>query len=109
MQQHNSNVLIQEEEQRLNRSERKEIVLRYRFASPPYYQDGWVNEEFEQRAQDFEHPICYVVKQKAVTQGIIMSKGIEPILITRQELVVLLRAEPIIVEGVPMAVKVRYN
>jgi len=38
-----------------------------------------------------------------------MSKGIEPILITRQELVVLLRAEPIIVEGVPMAVKVRYN
>ncbi len=49
MQQHASNALIQEEEQRLNRSEKKEIKPRYKFASPLYYQDDQKNEEFEQK------------------------------------------------------------
>jgi hypothetical protein len=40
MQQHNTDILSQEEEQRLNMSEREEVVPRYKFASPPYYQDS---------------------------------------------------------------------
>jgi len=50
MQQHNSNVLIHEKEQRFNMLEREEIILRYKFASPPYYQENHENEKFEQRA-----------------------------------------------------------
>jgi hypothetical protein len=42
-----------------------------------------------------------VVEQEATTQGIKMSKGVEPLLVTRQEIVVLL----IVVEGVPMAIR----
>jgi hypothetical protein len=38
-----------------------------------------------------------------------MSKGIEPILVTRQEIVGLLRAKPIVAERVLMVVKVRYS
>jgi hypothetical protein len=38
-----------------------------------------------------------------------MSRGVEPILVIRQEIIVLPRAKPIVVEGVPMAVRVRYN
>jgi hypothetical protein len=47
MQQHDSNALTQEKQQRLNRLEREEVVLRYIFASPPYYWEGHENKEFE--------------------------------------------------------------
>jgi hypothetical protein len=40
MQQHDSNALIQEEEQRFNKSESEKVVLRYRSTSPLYYQEG---------------------------------------------------------------------
>ncbi len=40
MQQHNFDTFIQEEKQRLNRSEREEVVPRYRFASPLYYRNS---------------------------------------------------------------------
>jgi len=50
-----------------------------------------------------------VVEQEATTQGIIMSKGVEPVLVIKQEIVVLLRIELIVVKGVPMGVKVRDN
>ncbi len=40
MQQHDFNVLIQEEEQRFNKSESEDVVLRYRFTSPPYYHEA---------------------------------------------------------------------
>ncbi len=38
-----------------------------------------------------------------------MSKGIESIFITRQEILILLITEPIVVEGVPMVVGIRYS
>jgi hypothetical protein len=63
MQQHNSDILIEEEEeQRINMSKREEVILRYRFASFAYYQDGQKNEEFKQGAQNFEPPIYYVIE-----------------------------------------------
>jgi hypothetical protein len=61
IQQHDSNAQIQEQ-QRLNMSEREEVVPKYRFASLPYYQEGQDNEEFKQRAQNFEPLIHYVVE-----------------------------------------------
>jgi hypothetical protein len=62
MQQHDFDVLIQEQQHRLNMSEREEVVLRYRSTSPPYYQKGQKNEKFEQIAQNFEPPIHYVIE-----------------------------------------------
>jgi hypothetical protein len=47
-------------------SEREEVVPMYRFASPPYYQNDQENEEFEQRAHNFEPSIHYVVEQEAI-------------------------------------------
>jgi hypothetical protein len=38
-----------------------------------------------------------------------MSKGVELVLITRQETIVLPRAKPTVAEGVLVDVKVRYN
>jgi len=38
-----------------------------------------------------------------------MSKGVELVLVVRQETVVLLRAKPIMVESGPVVVKIRYN
>jgi hypothetical protein len=38
-----------------------------------------------------------------------MFRGVELIFVTRQETIVLPRAEPIVTKGVPMAVRVRYN
>jgi hypothetical protein len=38
-----------------------------------------------------------------------MSKGIESILVTKQEIIILLKVEPTITQGVPMAIKVRYS
>ncbi len=84
------------------------MVPRYIFASPPYYEEGEENEKFEQRAQNFEPSIHYVVKQEATTQGIKISKGVELVLVTGQEIVVLLEAKPIIT-SVLMAVKVKYS
>ncbi len=62
MHQHNSNTLIQKQEQKLNMSKREEVVPRYKFASPPYYRNGQENEEFEQRILNFEPAIHYVIE-----------------------------------------------
>jgi len=43
------------------------VVLRYEFGSPPYYQEGQENEKFEQKVQNFEPSIHYVVEQKVIT------------------------------------------
>ncbi len=53
------------------------------FTSPPYYRDGQKNEKFEQRAQNFEPSIHYIVEQEVATQGIRMSRGVELVLETR--------------------------
>jgi len=58
--QHTFDVVIQEEEQRLNKLKREEVIPRYKSASPPYYQGGQKNEKFE----NFELLIHYVVEQK---------------------------------------------
>jgi hypothetical protein len=89
--------------------EREEVVPRYKYASPLYYWKGRENEEFDQRAQNFEPLIHSIVEQEDITQGIKISRGVESILVTRQKIVILPRAEPIIVEGVPMVVRMRYN
>jgi hypothetical protein len=62
MQQQKSDVIMYEEEQKLNTLEREEVVPKYRFASPFYYQEDHENVEFEQKTQNFEPPICYVVE-----------------------------------------------
>jgi hypothetical protein len=49
------------------------------------------------------------VEQKATTQGIKISKAVELVLITRQETVVLPRAEPTMVERVLVVIRMRYN
>ncbi len=72
-----------EEEQKVNMLEKEEIVSKYRFVSLPYYRKDHENEEFEQRAHNFEPLICYVVEQEVATQGIIMSKGVELLLVTK--------------------------
>jgi len=38
-----------------------------------------------------------------------MFRGFESILVTKQEIVILLRGKPIIVEGLPMAIRIRYS
>ncbi len=48
MQQHDFDAFIYEEEHKFNRSEREEIVPRYRSTSLPYYRKD--HEEFEQKA-----------------------------------------------------------
>jgi hypothetical protein len=53
--------------------------------------------------------IHYVVKQEVTNYGIRMSKGVEPILITRQEIIVLPKAESIVVKHVHVAIRVKYN
>ncbi len=50
-----------------------------------------------------------MVKQEVTIQSIKMSKGIESILVTKQEIIILLKVEPTITQGVPMAIKVRYS
>jgi hypothetical protein len=50
-----------------------------------------------------------VVEQEGATQGIRMSKRVEPVLVTKQENIFLLRAKPIVVEGVLVDVKVKYS
>jgi hypothetical protein len=67
MQRHNIVAFIYEEEQIFNKLEKEEIVPRYIFVSPFYYQEDHENEKFEQITQNFEPPIHYVVEQKAIT------------------------------------------
>ncbi len=50
-----------------------------------------------------------MVEQKAAAQGIKMSIGVEPIIVTRQETIVLPKVEPTIALGVHVAVKVKYS
>jgi len=50
-----------------------------------------------------------VVEQEAATQGIRMFKGVELVFITKQEIVILLRTKPIIAQGIPLVIKVRYS
>jgi hypothetical protein len=38
-----------------------------------------------------------------------ISKGVESVLVTKQKIVVLLKAKPAVVEDVPMAVILKYN
>jgi hypothetical protein len=66
-------------------------------------------KEFEQKTQNFELPIHYMVEQKATIQGIKMSKRVEPILVIKQETIVLPKAKPIVVKGVLVAIKMKYN
>ncbi len=50
-----------------------------------------------------------MVEQKAVIQGIKMSRGIERVLITKQEIVILPKIEPIITQGVHVVIIIRYS
>ncbi len=50
-----------------------------------------------------------MVEQEAATQGIRMFKGVELVFITKQEIVILLRTKPIIAQGIPLVIKVRYS
>jgi hypothetical protein len=59
------------------------VVLKYKFVSPPYYWEGQKNEKFEQKTQNFELPIHYVVEQEVITQGIRICKGVELVLVIR--------------------------
>ncbi len=63
--------------------EREEVVPRYKSTSPPYYQKDRDNEEFEQRVQNFEPSIHYVVEQEVATQGIKMYRGVKRIFVTK--------------------------
>ncbi len=67
MQQHEFYVLIHGKKQRLNRSKKEEVVPWYIFASLPYYWKEHEDEELEERAQNFEPQMHYVVKQEAIT------------------------------------------
>ncbi len=53
--------------------------------------------------------IHYVVEQEVTTWGIIISRGVESVLVIRQEIVVLPKVKLIVIEGVPMAIRVRYS
>ncbi len=50
-----------------------------------------------------------MVKQEAISQGIEMSKRIERVLVTRQEIVVLPKVEPTVTQGVHVVVIIRYS
>ncbi len=53
--------------------------------------------------------IHHVIKKEDVIHGIKMSKKVELVHVTRQEIVVLPKTKPIVAKHVPVAVKVRYN
>ncbi len=50
-----------------------------------------------------------MVEQEVTIQGIRMSKGVELVLITRQESVVLPTIEPIVAKDVHVVIRVRYS
>ncbi len=74
--------MIHGKEQRLNWSERKKVVPRYIYDSPPFYQEKHEDEKLEKKTQIFEPEIFYVVGQKVTTQGKKMSRGVQLILVT---------------------------
>jgi hypothetical protein len=41
--------LIHEEKQRLNKLKKEEVMPRYRYASPPYYQEKHEDQELEEK------------------------------------------------------------
>jgi GTP cyclohydrolase FolE2 len=45
---------------------------------------------------NFEPQIHYVVEQEATTQGIKMSRGVELVIVTKQEIIILPKVEPTI-------------
>ncbi len=66
-------------------SEREEVVPRYK-STLPFILKGQDNEQFEQKAQNFEPLIHYVVEQEAATQGIKISRGVKPVLVNKQKI-----------------------
>jgi hypothetical protein len=88
---------------------REEVVPRYKYASPPYYQEEHENEKLEERAQNFEPRIPNVVEQEATTQGIKLSKQVELVLVIRKIYIILPRVKPTIGEGIIAVIKIRYN
>ncbi len=50
-----------------------------------------------------------MVEQKAIIQGIKMSKRIERILVTRQEILILPKVEPTVSQGVHVAIIIKYS
>jgi hypothetical protein len=51
----------------------------------------------------------YIIEQKTATQGIRMSRRVEPILVTKQEIILLPRVEPTVAECVHVAVRMKYS
>jgi hypothetical protein len=109
MQYQNFDALIYEKEHKFNNLERKKIIPKYRSVSLLCYREDHENEEFEQRVHNLKPPIPYVVEQEVAIQGIRMSRGVESIFVIRQETIVLPRIETIVVQGVHVAIKVRYS
>ncbi len=97
-----------EEEHGLNRLEREEVVPKYKFTSLPYYQRTMRMKSLNKELKIL-NLWCYVVEQEVRTQGIRMSRGVESIFVTKQGIVVLPKAKPTIIEGVLVAVRVRYS
>jgi hypothetical protein len=62
MQQQKPDVLMSKEKQRFNKLEKEEVIPRYKSASPLYYQEDHQNAKFEQKVQNFEPQIHYVVE-----------------------------------------------
>ncbi len=89
--------------------ERKEVMPWYISVSPPYYQEEHEDQEREEITQNFEPHIPYVVEQKAAIQDIKMSRRVELILVTRQEIEVLPKTKPIVAKGVLVVVKIKYS
>ncbi len=50
-----------------------------------------------------------MVEQEATIQGIKMSKGVELVLVTKQEIIILPKVKPIITQGIHVVVKVKYS
>jgi hypothetical protein len=50
-----------------------------------------------------------MVEQKAATQGIRMSRGVKLVLVIKQEIIVLPRAEPIVAQGVLVVFRIKYS
>jgi hypothetical protein len=48
---------------KFNKSEREKVIVKYKYVSPLSYRKDHENEEFEQKAHNFEPPIHYVVEQ----------------------------------------------
>jgi hypothetical protein len=89
--------------------EREEVIPRYKFASLPYYRKEYEDEKLKEKNQNFEPQIHYLVEQEVATQSIKMSKGVELVLVAREEIIVLPKVEPTVAKGVLVAIKVGYT